>query len=141
MVINPLPFSLNDIRACGPQEVPCGPQEGAPCGRQEGVPYRTKGGGVLRTAGAVGGGHRVSAEYVQRIQAADGPSRDTTSHVLSLCDDVCLSGHLLSFHACTSHDRASSACGSSPSSARGTHRSGYGGSEVEGRTDILGVHR
>ena len=35
VVINPLPFSLNDIRACGPQEVPCGPEEGAPCGQQE----------------------------------------------------------------------------------------------------------
>jgi hypothetical protein len=47
----------------------------------------------------MGGGHRVSAWYVQRTQVADGPRHDATSRALSRCDDVCLLSHQLSFHA------------------------------------------
>ena len=84
------PCGQQEAALCGRQGGPCGQQEAALCGRQ---------GEPCGQQEAVGGGHRVSAEYAQRIQAADGPRHDTTSHVLSRCDDVCLSAHLLSFHA------------------------------------------
>jgi hypothetical protein len=85
-----VPCELQGAAPCGSEVVPCEQPEAVPCGLQ-GEPFEQQ--------GAAGDGCRVSAECAQRIRAADGPRHDAISCVPCRCDDVSLSGPLLSFRA------------------------------------------